>query len=167
MTEDKPRMPQYRSMEKNDIGERVKQIRKEKGIQQGQMAKDLYMSRSTLSMQECGERPYRAEDIQKIATYFNVTTDELIFGVKPEHLEMNKMTGLNEEAIETLSEIHAHDESGRKADILSRLISDKRFLECLISYMDIEVKEEGYFESTSHTAGEEFYYVTMSPASYS
>ncbi|MCR61214.1 XRE family transcriptional regulator [Listeria monocytogenes] len=61
-----------------NIGKRISELRNKKGISQLQLAKDLNVSRSTVSMWETNKRAIKNERIIQLADYFNVTTDYLL-----------------------------------------------------------------------------------------
>ena len=57
---------------------RLKEIRKQKGISQLNLALDLNMSQNTISRYETGEREPGINELIKIADYFNVSVDYLL-----------------------------------------------------------------------------------------
>lgn len=57
---------------------RLKDLRKEKGITQLQLAMELNMSQNTISRYETGERQAGYDELIKIADYFNVSIDYLL-----------------------------------------------------------------------------------------
>jgi len=57
---------------------RLKDLRKEKGITQLQLAMELNMSQNTISRYETGERQAGYNELIKIANYFNVSIDYLL-----------------------------------------------------------------------------------------
>ncbi|EAC3356836.1 XRE family transcriptional regulator [Listeria monocytogenes] len=61
-----------------NIGKRISELRNKKGISQLQLAKDLNVSRSTVSMWETNKCAIKNERIIQLADYFNVTTDYLL-----------------------------------------------------------------------------------------
>lgn len=67
---------------------RIKQLRKEKGLSQIQLAKKTGISSQSISKYECGERNPKIEKWQKLATFFNVSipylqgVDESIYNLK-------------------------------------------------------------------------------------
>ncbi|MCN75782.1 XRE family transcriptional regulator [Listeria monocytogenes] len=61
-----------------NIGKRISELRNKKGISQLQLAKDLNVSRNTVSMWETNKRAIKNERIIQLADYFNVTTDYLL-----------------------------------------------------------------------------------------
>ncbi|EAF1191436.1 XRE family transcriptional regulator [Listeria monocytogenes] len=61
-----------------NIGKRISELRNKKGISQLQLAKDLNVSRNTVSVWETNKRAIKNERIIQLADYFNVTTDYLL-----------------------------------------------------------------------------------------
>lgn len=57
---------------------RLKELRKEKGLSQLQLATDLHTTQNTISRYETGEREPGIAELIKIADYFNVSVDYLI-----------------------------------------------------------------------------------------
>ena len=57
---------------------RLKDLRKEKGITQLQLALALNMSQNTISRYETGERQAGYDELIKIADYFGVSIDYLL-----------------------------------------------------------------------------------------
>ncbi|MEE0899053.1 MAG: helix-turn-helix transcriptional regulator [Acutalibacteraceae bacterium] len=55
-----------------EIGERLKELRTQKGLSQAELAKRLNLSKSTISMIEVGSRNPSFEVLELIADYFNV-----------------------------------------------------------------------------------------------
>ncbi|MDI6604079.1 MAG: helix-turn-helix transcriptional regulator [Thermoanaerobacteraceae bacterium] len=60
------------------FGERLSQLRKEKGLTQEELAKALNMTRSSLSLYEIGKRDPDTDTLRKIADFFNVSVDYLL-----------------------------------------------------------------------------------------
>ena len=60
------------------IAERLKEIRKEKNISQGQLAKGIGVDVSSISYWESGTYEPKATYIYKMAIFLNVTTDYLL-----------------------------------------------------------------------------------------
>jgi len=63
------------------IGQRIKDLRIERGLSQEVLAKELKISRPALAHYEIGNRQVPNELIPKIAKFFNVRTDYL-FGLE-------------------------------------------------------------------------------------
>lgn len=59
------------------IGQKIKELRMQKGMIQETLAKELRIGRSTLANYELDERQIPNELIPVIAKYFGVTTDYL------------------------------------------------------------------------------------------
>ncbi len=64
--------------EGNIIGRRISELRKQRGITQGQMARELNVSLYTVSNWEQGKAFPAVAMIPKVAEYFDVTTDYLL-----------------------------------------------------------------------------------------
>lgn len=62
----------------NNIGYRISELRKQAGMSQFQLAKVLNIATSTLGMYETGKREPSLKVMDRIANYFNVTTDYLL-----------------------------------------------------------------------------------------
>lgn len=60
------------------VGENIKKLRKQKGIYQHTLAKNLNVSQSTVAMWENGKREPDLDTIKRIAKFFGVSTDRLI-----------------------------------------------------------------------------------------
>ena len=67
----------------NLLGEKIKYLRKEKGIGQNLLAQELGVSNASISYWETGKQIPSAEVVYKIAIYFGVSTDYLL-GIKEE-----------------------------------------------------------------------------------
>lgn len=65
-------------MEKITFGQRIRQLRKEKRLSQGQLATDLNLRQTTISGWENANRETSLEILQQIAEYFDVTVDYLV-----------------------------------------------------------------------------------------
>lgn len=63
----------------NDIGRKLKNLRHEKRITQGQLAEAIGITRSTISNYEIGRRTPRLKDLQNIAKVLGVGLD--YFGI--------------------------------------------------------------------------------------
>lgn len=63
-----------------EFGEKLKQIREERGLTQQTLAEKLYVTRQAVSRWECGARYPDLLTAKKIATILEVTLDELLSG---------------------------------------------------------------------------------------
>lgn len=60
------------------IGQRIKDLRKAKGMSQQKLAELLGISRPTISQIENGDRKVRVEELKRLADIFNTSTDSLL-----------------------------------------------------------------------------------------
>lgn len=60
------------------LGIKIKNLRKEKGLTQLELSKQLNMSRSVLSMLEANKQGTSQSNLKKIADFFDVTIDYLL-----------------------------------------------------------------------------------------
>ncbi|MCH5196957.1 MAG: helix-turn-helix transcriptional regulator [Oscillospiraceae bacterium] len=76
-----------------DIGNRVRQLRKECGYTQEQLAEYAEISVDFLGLIETGRSSMKVQNLAKIASILNVTTDYLIYGTSPykENARINTM----------------------------------------------------------------------------
>lgn len=58
--------------------DKLKELRKKRGIYQKDLADELSVSKSTVAMWETGSRMPDVETIKRIASFFNVSVDYLI-----------------------------------------------------------------------------------------
>lgn len=66
-----------------EIGNRIRQIRKECGYTQEQLAEYAEISVDFLGLIETGRSSMKIKNLANIASVLNVTTDYLIFGASP------------------------------------------------------------------------------------
>lgn len=60
------------------VGQKIKQIRKDKGLQQKSVAAEVGLDQSNYNKIENGRREPSVEVLQKLAVIFGVTVDELL-----------------------------------------------------------------------------------------
>ncbi len=65
---------------KNNIGERIKGLRKSKGINQTELAKIVNLSTTVMSMIEANRSNPSIETLNTMSEYFNVSIDYLLKG---------------------------------------------------------------------------------------
>ena len=70
------------------LNERIKQLRKEKGLTQSQLADLLGVTDKAVSKWEVGETNPDISLLPKISEIFNVTLDYLLVGKKEENLSL-------------------------------------------------------------------------------
>ena len=61
-----------------EIGERIKRLRKEKGVTQVQLAKDLNINKSTIGHYETNKRRPEYEILILLAQYLETSTDYIL-----------------------------------------------------------------------------------------
>ena len=64
----------------NDIGNKLKNLRKGRGLSQQQLSENLGISRCSVSNYECGRRSPHLADLRRMSEYFGVSLD--FFGVE-------------------------------------------------------------------------------------
>ena len=87
------------------IGERIAHMRKMKDKTQSEMAKDLNLTRNTISKWEANIQEIKSHDIIALAEYFGVSCDEILTGNRPEHMELMPL-GLTSESIDNLQRMY-------------------------------------------------------------
>nr|DAO91514.1 MAG TPA: helix-turn-helix domain protein [Caudoviricetes sp.] len=60
------------------LGDKIKQLRKEKRLTQQGLANEMKIAQSTIGMIESNKRPAGRETLIKLAEFFNVTVDYLL-----------------------------------------------------------------------------------------
>lgn len=85
---------------------RLQELRKQKRINQTQLAKELGISRSAIAMYECGDRMPNYETLEAIADYFNVSISYLL-GKEKEPIDYSddKLYKINEQLSEDKKEL--------------------------------------------------------------
>lgn len=75
----------------NKFAEQLKHFRSQKGLSQEGLAEQLHLSRQAISRWENGETAPDLDTLVKLAAIFEVTLDELVTGVKPEPVIVEKI----------------------------------------------------------------------------
>ena len=65
-----------------EFREKLQELRKQKGLTQEELAKDLYVSRTAVSKWESGRGYPSIDSLKEISSYFSVTIDDLLSGEK-------------------------------------------------------------------------------------
>lgn len=79
-----------------DFGERLKELRTESGLTQQQLAAQMGLSKSAVSLYECMERAPSPSVLIKLSAVFHVSTDYLLGMDKVKRVDLS---GLSEEDI--------------------------------------------------------------------
>ena len=102
-------MSNTKTIDTTTIGGRIKQLRKERGVTQGDVATALCVKRQTVDQWENSKtRDFNANYAVAVANYFGVSCDEILRGVKPEHVTTSLELGLSDAAIEKLTSFRIH-----------------------------------------------------------
>ena len=115
-----------------DIGERIKKLRKEKGITQEHLASETGISRVTLGFYERNENQPPIDVACALAEYFNISTDYLLgrtesMSVDIDNIAINKKYGLSDAAIQNL----ASCKELQFSDTASELIGHPLFIQLI------------------------------------
>ena len=65
-----------------ELGEKLQELRKRRGMTQEELAESLYVSRTAVSKWESGRGCPGIESLKEISSFFDVTIDELLSGEK-------------------------------------------------------------------------------------
>lgn len=91
----------------NSFGERLKTLRNSKKLKQEELAQKINISKSAIGMYERNEREPSFEILEKLANYFEVSTDFLLTGSEKKNENIGGLfffdvEGLTEEEIEDI-----------------------------------------------------------------
>ena len=94
------------------------------------LADELGTSTQTISYYINGKRKPSYDNVIALTKFFGVSADYLLFHVKSENMDMHKKTGLSNEAITMLEQMHKTSKNGDLTDItalVDSLLSDRDF----------------------------------------
>ena len=102
------------------FSERIKELRKEKGITQIELADAMGLSKGTVAMWEVGKREANFDTLDKLSVYFQVSVDYLLgrTDINPQNMNVSicaDFLGITEETAKKLKEICC-DENGKRKD---------------------------------------------------
>ena len=134
----------------------LRKLRKEKGVSQEELSKELGISKSTLGLWETGDTLPDARSLHDLAVYYNVSADYLLglAELKTPDIDIQKackLTGLSDDAIHILQEFYA-------AEALNEFLYEKSFrdlLLCLSSYKKAAIAERIYSRILNGTANQD------------
>lgn len=94
----------------SEFGKRLRKLRQEADLTQGQLVKILVLVPATVGKYECHPETYpRVKALIKIANYFHVSIDYLLLGTKPTPLIENNENGdLTNSTVQTYPAIQAN-----------------------------------------------------------
>ena len=104
-------------MDDNILGKRMRHLRERKNLKQKEVAKILNVSDYQMSRMESGKTPPDPDLINKIAEFYEVTTDYLLGRSSDPRLTAKEDEGVNEEVRELLEIIESLPEDRRKEEI--------------------------------------------------
>ncbi|MCT4583761.1 MAG: helix-turn-helix domain-containing protein [Peptostreptococcaceae bacterium] len=99
------------------LSEKMKLLRKELSLTQAELAEKLNITRSALSLYELGKRQPDFETLNKIADFFEVSTDYLL-----------DRTNIKTNTLETKETIAAHHDGAWTEDELAEIEKFKEFI---------------------------------------
>lgn len=102
------------------LGLRIKELRKEKGLRQSELATTLHVSQQAVGSWETGRTVPGADTLNVLADYFNVTTDYLLG--RPEKKEKQNVELTDDDIIMTYQGKELSDED---REIIKRLMNGK------------------------------------------
>lgn len=82
------------------FGERLKALRESEGMSRETFGQAVGASYSAVSMWECGKRSPSNETVVSIARLFDVSTDYLLTGYRPDASDLGRKTGLSQAALD-------------------------------------------------------------------
>ena len=88
------------------MGERIRQRRTAGGLTQDDVAKQMMIKRETYNTIENGKRALKDCEIASLAKILGVSTDFILQGVETKYLDIATVTGLSNDAINTLEKLH-------------------------------------------------------------
>jgi transcriptional regulator with XRE-family HTH domain len=111
------------------VGARIRDLREAKGVTQDDLAAALGMVRTAVVKFEMGAQDFKSETVAKLSDYFGVSADYLLRGASSAGLDVFRLTGLNQAALDTLAEERDVDDMlglGR-TEVLNEILSDKDY----------------------------------------
>ena len=105
----------------------LKTLIKNKGITQTTLAKELGLKPNVISMYCNGSSNPEFRTLIKLAEFFDVSIDSLIFGVRSENKILAEELGLSDNALENLKKIASQNQD--VSYYINDLLSDKNFFE--------------------------------------
>lgn len=135
---------------RKEIGARVKNLREEHGWTDEVLGKMIGLSGSNLNNKERGIREFALDEIISLSDVFEITTDELLRGVKPENLAAHRKTGLSNDSVKALKDFFEHQPL-KKVKGLNLALSSGYALDAIARYICFTPREKGYYLSESAT----------------
>ena len=121
-----------------DLGEKIKQLRTERGITQTQLARKLNLSKSSISKYESGQKFPTLETLINMAAFFHTSLDELAGLEKGATISINELTQRQMAIIDALL-IEFHNKKKLKTVVLTPHQKDI-FDNMLIEFLTLDEK---------------------------
>lgn len=121
-----------------DLGEKIKQLRTERGITQTQLARKLNLSKSSISKYESGQKFPTLEILINMAAFFHTSLDELAGLEKGATISINELTQRQMAIIDALL-IEFHNKKKLKTIVLTPHQKDI-FDNMLIEFLTLDEK---------------------------
>ena len=121
-----------------DLGEKIKQLRTERGITQTQLARKLNLSKSSISKYESGQKFPTLETLINMAAFFHTSLDELAGLEKGATISINELTQRQMAIIDALL-IEFHNKKKLKTIVLTPHQKDI-FDNMLIEFLTLDEK---------------------------
>lgn len=110
---------------------RLRALREERGLTQGQLGEALKVSRGSISFYEIGSRVPDIETLSTMSQFFGCTSDYLL-GLSenrfPQNIGIGKILGLSDEAIEIIQNINEPEFSDNLISISESCVSKTKLL---------------------------------------
>lgn len=108
------------------IGKKITELRNKKGLTQLRAAKMLKMPRSTYSNYELDKREPDFETAQKLASFFDISVDELLGSLpKPNLIEETKLEGYAKRMAELVRMAKTEDQAKKMVDFAEEFFKTK------------------------------------------
>jgi len=114
---------------------RLKELRKEKGLNQKQLAEIFNVKQNTISQWESGEREPDNDTLKALAKYFGVTTDYLLNGD-----EVQRYVN-DDETLDILNELHKRPEMKALFQVTRK--ATKEDVEGAVAFVEVLKKKRG------------------------
>ncbi len=111
-----------------DLAENIKAIKEDKGLMQKEIVLHIGVDKSTCSKMEKGQCEVTVAELRKMASLFNMTTDQIINydGQVPEEVVIEDKT-----AVEQMRLIQQLDQEDRQTilKLIEKMLTNKKFKE--------------------------------------
>lgn len=124
------------------FAEKLRDLISEKAISMTQLGKELGVKQQTVSQWADGKTTPALNHLKPLASYFEVTIDELVTGVAPENEAMHLDTGLSNLTIEKLKQLKTDDVTDDMDDMDydDRGFYDKSKSKIIIEFLNIIIE---------------------------